>query len=237
MGWSVGGLAGRVTLVSLLALRGCAATGTRTDPDDLDDLRATMRGVYQAVERGDEAEYRRLVALAPGDAYSDALTATMFESIRLHQAAERFKDRDEASDAGSAAAVGKSLDSGDRRRTASSRPSSLAAVDYRDNARAMIKAVEGWTFTVSGDRATIDQLADRPGAPALRRAGSRWVLVPTPWDAPRDTATYRLAVENERRLAKSLAAARAAVIDGKAKSIEDVNGMLRNLLAGPATQP
>ncbi len=187
--------------------------------------------IFNAVATGDERRYRELVLLPAGDHYSDALTTTMFEAIRLHQAVEgqRLEDRDDASDAGSAAAVGRSL--------ASSRPSSLAAVDYRENARAMIKAIEGWTFTISGDRATINELAGFPSAPSLRNVSGRWVLAPTGWDTPRDTATYRLAVAEERSLAKTLATARAAVMDGTATSIEDVNAILRNLLTEPTTQP
>jgi hypothetical protein len=211
---------GRSVLLSLLALSGCAGTSARTSPQDAEPLRATVRGVYESVARGDEAGYRRLVGIAPDDTYSDALTATMFESIRLHQAVESLP----APATGPAPAT---------------RPgASLAAVDYRDNARAMLKAVQGWTFTVRGDRATIDDVADRPGAPALRRVNGRWVLAPSAWDTRRDTSTYRLAVAEERALAKALATARVAVERGDAKTVEAVNDILRNLLTEqPTTRP
>ena len=100
-------------------------------------------------------------------------------------------------------------------------------------------AVPGATlsFTVRGDHATIDQLASRPGAPTLRRDGKHWVLEPVPLDLPRGTASYRLAVANEREMTKALAAAHDAVMSGQARSIEDVNTLLRNLLTPPTTQP
>ncbi|HEV2292893.1 MAG TPA: hypothetical protein VGR35_03505 [Tepidisphaeraceae bacterium] len=213
MSWRV---IGRELLLILLAMLDGCASKPRIELVSHAELSSTMTAVYEAVARGDEARYRRLVQLAPGDTYSDALTTTMFESIRLHQAVEaRFPPS-----------------------SRSTRPqASLAAVDYRENARPMVKAVEGWTFTVRGDRATIDQLADQPSAPTLRRVDGRWVLVPTPWETPPDTATYRLLVEEERRLAAALASARKAVANGSAKSIEDANEVLRNSLAEPATQP
>jgi len=216
MGWRV---IGRGVLLSLLALLGGCASTSRAGPASNAELRSTMAAVYEAVERGDEARYRRLVQLPPGDAYSGALTTTMFESIRLHQAVETILRTPATA-------------------PASTKPiASLAAVDYRENARAMVHAVQAWTFTVRGDRATIDQLADQPGAPTLRRVNGRWMLVPTPWDTPRETATYRLMVESERRLSGALKSARGAVIDGRAKSIEDVNTILRNLLAESTTKP
>jgi TfoX/Sxy family transcriptional regulator of competence genes len=203
---------GRGVLLGALALGGCASS-PRRDPANEAELRAAVVAVYEAVARGDEAAYRQLVQMPAGDAYSDALTSTMFESIRLHQAVTRTT-------------------------APSTRPvASLAAVDYRENARAMLKAVQGWTFTVRGDRATIDQLEAKPGAPTLRRVEGRWVLAPTQWDTRRDTATYRLAVAQERALAAALAQARAAVDDGAAKSVEDVNAILRKLLTEPTTQP
>lgn len=204
---------------------------------DLQAMSATMRNVYESIERGDEASYRQWVEIAPGDAYSDALTTTMFESIRLHQAVEKRFIREEASPADAAAAVQQPLASS--RSSLADRPQpSLAAVDYRVNARAMMAAVDGWSYTLRGDRATINQLADRPAAPTLRRAtGGRWVLAPAQWELPRDTATYRLAVAEERSLAQALAAARAAVMNGNAKSIEDVNMSLRSQLIAPASQP
>ena len=209
-----GGVIGRGVLWSLLVLAsGCAAgAGVR---GELPAIRSTLTDVYASVARGDEAQYRRLVRLDPSDAYSESLTRTMFESIRLHQAVEQ--------------------------RLGTTRPTtrpggSLAAVDYRTNARAMTTAVEGWTFTVRGDRATIDQLAGQPGAPTLRRVGGGWMLGPPPWDASRVTATYRLAVENERRLARALVDARGALLDGRAATVEDVNAILRSRLADPATQ-
>ena len=214
MGWRVIGWG---VFLSVLALLGGCASTSHVAPASNAELRSTMSAVYEAVGRGDEARYRQLVQLPRSDAYSDALTTTMFESIRLHQAVERQRLKD--------------------RGDATSRPSHLAAVDYRENARAMINAIEGWTFTVRGDRATIDQLAARPGAPTLRRVIGRWMLVPTPWDTPRESATYRLMVQSEQRLAGALAAARAAVVDGTAKSVEDVNAILRNVLAEPTTQP
>jgi hypothetical protein len=206
MGWCV---IGRGIVLSLLTLAVGCTSGIRARASAEPGPRGTLVRVYEAVVRGDEAEYRRLVELPSGDAYSDALTTTMFESVRLYQAVER---------------------------TSSSRPF-LAAVDYRENARAMLKAVEGWAFTVKGDHATIDHLAGRAGAPTFRRAGDRWMLVPPPWDTSADTATYRLMVESERRLARALSTARAAVVDGRAKSVEDVNAILRKLLAEPATRP
>jgi hypothetical protein len=229
MGWSVIGR-GRVlsllALLVLLAMGGCVSKVKPTSPRDAADLRATIREVYEAVERGDEVEYRKLVGIAPGDAYSDALTATMFESVRLHQAVEahHLPDREEGGRKGST-----------RPSTSTRITTSLASVDYRENARAMLKAVEGWTFTVRGDRATIDAVADRPGAPTLRRERGHWALYPTQWDTPRDTATYRLGVQSERDLAAALATARRAVISGEAKSVEAVNEILRNLLTEPPT--
>jgi hypothetical protein len=215
MGWSVG----RVLLVSLavsLSAGACAAPRPRAaSAVEVDEMRTTLRSVYEAVGRGDEEAYRALVRVDPADDYSDALTTTMFESIRLHQAVEKRFDG----------------------RTAS-RPSTLAAVDYRLNAQAMIAAIGGWTFTILGDRATIDALANRPAAPALRRdLSGRWILVPTRWGTPRDTATYRAAVAEERTLARALAAARDTVSRGEAKSIEDVNDVIRRHLTQPATQP
>ena len=225
------GVIGRGIVWSLIALASGCASSEQLERRSERLTRSTLAAVYESVARGDETQYRRLVQIERGDAYSDALTTTMFASIRLHQAVEQrgSKDREDASDAGSATAAGESH--------ASSRPSSLAAVDYRQNARAMVKAVEGWTFTVRGDRATIDQLADQPGAPVLRRVNGRWLLVPTHWDMPRDTATYRLMIANERRLAGALAAARRAVDDGSARTIEDVNAVLRRLLSEPTAGP
>ena len=216
MGWD--GI-GRMILLSLMALLGggCASSGSQDVPHP--SLRSTVLRIYESVERGDEAEYRRLVRLSPDDRYSDALTATMFESIRLHQAVER--------------AFGLSTTA-----PATTKPSDmLAAVDYRQNARAMHDAGQSWTFTVRGDRATIDQLADRPGAPTFRRVNDQWMLVPPPWDTRRDTSTYRLMVESERQLAGALATARAAIVDGGAKSVEDVNAILRELLTDPTRRP
>lgn len=212
MGWRV---IGRGVVLSLLAAMGGCASGARSGPQ----LRSTVLHIYASIAQGDEAEYRRRVQVSTSDPYSDALTTTMFESIRLHQAVERL-----FAEPATAPAASKPI-------------ASLAAVDYRQNARAMFDAAQGWTFTVGGDRAAIDQLADRPGAPTLRRVNGRWVLVPTPWDTPRETATYRLMVESERRLAAALKSAREAVIDGRAKSIEDVNTILRNLLTEPTTKP
>jgi hypothetical protein len=213
MGWRV---IGRGVLLSLLAaMGGCTSTG-RSNPSSDKLLRRQVVAVYNAVARGDESAYRHLVHVDPRDPYSNALTVTMFASIHLHQAVEHHLQSSPSA----------------------TRPTaSLAAVDYRENARAMIKAVQGWTFTVHGDRATIDQLADQPGAPTLRRVSDRWMLVPTPWDTPRETATYRLMVETERRLSAALRSAREAVIGGRAKSVEDVNTILRNLLTGPTTTP
>ena len=213
MGWRV---IGRGVLLSLLALlAGCAPMG-RSDPSSDDLLRRQVVAVYNAVARGDESAYRHLVHVDPRDPYSNALTVTMFASIHLHQAVEQQLQSSPSA----------------------TRPvASLAAVDYRENARAMIKAVQGWTFTVGGDRATIDQLADSPGAPTLRRVNGRWMLVPTPWDTPRETATYRLMVDSEQRLSAALQSAREAVLDGSAQSIEDVNTILRNLLTEPTTKP
>ena len=203
---------GRKILLSLMALLGggCASSAS-VDVPEL-SLRSTVLRIYDSVGRGDEAEYRRLVRLSPDDQYSDALTVTMFESIRLHQAVER--------------AFGQSTTA-----PATTRPSDmLAAVDYRQNARAMHDAGQSWTFTVRGDRATIDQLADRPGAPAFRRVNDRWMLVPPPWDTRPDTATYRLMVESERQMAAALLVARRAVEAGSARSVEEVNVILRDLL-------
>lgn len=215
----MGRAVGRGILVSLLTLSGCAAAMDHAISRALGDfeaLYATMRGVYQAVECGDEASYRQLVAITPEDAYSDALTATMFESIRLHEETERHT----------------------RSPTATRPLAALAAVDYRVNARAMQSVIDSWSFTICGDRATINELADRPGSPTLRRArDGRWMLVPTRWDVPGDTATYRLAVAEERALAKALSTARAAAASGSAKSIEDVNAILRSLLSEPTTKP
>lgn len=217
-------------LLSLSLSGGCATRPRVTSSHDADALRSTVRGAYEAVASGDEAAYRRLVEIPPGDDYSDALTTTMFESIRLHQAVEdRSSNRDDANGSRSAPVVGESL--------ASSRPSSLAAVDYRDNAQALASAAAGWTFTIVGDRATINELADSPSAPSLRNVRGRWLLAPTQWDTPRDTATYRLGVDEERALATALATARGAVIEGSARSVEDVNAILRTLLVEPATQP
>ncbi|MGB7157747.1 MAG: hypothetical protein WBD40_06755 [Tepidisphaeraceae bacterium] len=229
---------GCVVWASLLAMSGCAG-GAGATPRDTQELRATVRGVYEAVERGDERAYRELVALAPGDAYSDALTTTMFESVRLHQAVERRGfDRATASDPGPGVPGGRSpaVSRPIATTTRPTPPPSLAAVDYRMNARAMIAAVEGWTFTVRGDRATIDALVGAAGAPTLKRAKGRWVLAPMPWDARRDTAMYRLTVEQERKLAKALATARQTVERGSATSIDDVNNVLRSLLTEPTTQ-
>ncbi len=204
-------------LVGLLALGGCAGAtaNPRATVRDVDALRATVRSVYEAVARRDESQYRRLVRIAPGDAYSDALTATMFASIRLHQAVEeRIEEQ-----------------------SPPTKPrASLAAVDYRVNARGMIAEVDGWTFTIDGDRATIDQITDRPGSPTLRHMNGRWVLAPAQWETPRDTATYRLAVAEERSLAKALSTARAAVMNGEARSVEDVNAILRELLTEQTTK-
>jgi hypothetical protein len=213
MGWRV---IGRGVLLGLLALvSGCASSG-RSDPSSNDLLPRQVVAVYSAVARGDESAYRHLVYVDPRDPYSNALTVTMFASIHLHQAVEQHLQSSPSA----------------------TRPAaSLAAVDYRENARGMIKAIQGWTFTVRGDRATIDQLADSPGAPTFRRVNDRWMLVPTPWDTPRETATYRLMVETERRLSSALKSAREAVINGHAQSIEDVNTILRNLLAEPTTTP
>ncbi len=220
--------------MSVLALLGGCASTSLVATAANGELRSTMSAVYEAVGRGDEARYRQLVQLPRGDVYPDALTTTMFESIRLHQAveAQRLKDREDASDAASPVTDWRSLASS----RSTSRPSYLAAVDYRDNAGAMIKAIEDWTFTVRGDRATIDQLADLPGAPTFRRVKNGWQLVPTPWDTPADSATYRLMVASERRLAAALATARAAVADGTARSVEDVNAILRKRLAEPTTK-
>lgn len=177
--------------------------------------------VFDAIAQGNEQRYRALVVLPPGDDYSDALTTTMFEAVRLHQAVDAMP--------GAVA----------RRRAATmpERIPQLPVPDYRDHARAMVDAAAGWTFTVSGERATINELAGTPSAPSLQQIRGRWVLVPTQWDTPRDTATYRLAVEEERSLASALAAARAAVMNDNAKSIEDVNEILRKFLAEPATEP
>ena len=215
MGWRVVGWG---VLSGLLALLAGCASGTRLDAPE-NGLRSTVLRIYESIGRGDEAEYRRLVHVAPDDPYSDALTTTMFDSIRLHQAVE-----------GAFATPATA--------PAATRPTvSLAAVDYRENAGVMIRAIKGWTFTVRGPRATIDQLADRPGAPTFRRVNGRWMLVPTPWDTPRAAATYRVMVESERRLSAALRSGREAVIDGRAKSVEDVNAILRDLLAEPTTQP
>ena len=224
------GVIGRGVIWGLIALASGCASSTQLRGQAQQSMRSTLAAVYESVANGDEARYRRLVLIAPADAYSDALTTTMFESIRLHQAVEHrgLKDREDASDAGPATAIAGPL--------ASSRPSSLAAVDYRPNAREMMKAVEGWTFTVRGDRATIDRLADQPGAPVMRRVNGRWLLVPRQWDTPSDTATSRLTIANERQLASAFTVARQAVSDGRARSLEDVNAVLRRLLAEP-TQP
>ncbi|MDQ3439347.1 MAG: hypothetical protein M3478_03245, partial [Planctomycetota bacterium] len=173
------------------------------------ELNHVSMSVFNAIANGNEQRYRELVLLPAGDHYSDALTATMFEAVRLHQAVDNMP--------GAVA----------RRRavTAPERIPQLPLPDYRDNARAMLNAAAGWTFTVSGDRATINELSLSPSSPSLRRTRGRWMLVPTPWDTPRETATYRLMVQSERRLAEALGAARAAVADGSAKSVEDVNAI------------
>jgi hypothetical protein len=62
------------------------------------------------------------------------------------------------------------------------------------------------------------------------------VLAPTQWETPRGTATYRLAVAEERSLAKALSTARAAVMNGEARSVEDVNAILRELLTEQTTK-
>jgi hypothetical protein len=241
MGWR---FIGRGVLPGMLVLlAGCAVSSKLPSPEQTNQLRATMRGVYEAVERGDEAEYRRLVRLAPDDAYSDALTNTMFASIRLHQAVEKHI-RDDAvrlrslGPGDGRTMVTRPTSVASSRRSSATRPTpSVAAVDYRDNARTILRALEGWTFTIHGDRATIDQLAERPGAPSLRRVGGRWTLVPIPLDLPRNTATYRLAVEEERAMANALSTAREAIENGSATSIDDANEIIRKLLTGPATQP
>jgi len=202
-------------LLICVGLTGCAGRSAAADERE---LRATLLSVYAAVERGDEAGYRDLVDIPATDVYSNALTTTMFESIRLHQAVERHV----------ASAANRST----------TKSASLAAVDYRTNARAMRDAAAGWTFTAQGNRATIDQLASRPGAPMFRRARGEWRLVPTPMDAPPGSMYVALMVQTERRLAEALATARKAVEAGRATSIEDVNGILRNLLADvPTTRP
>jgi hypothetical protein len=239
MGWSVIGRIGRCSLLALIvsAAAGCASSRSGMSPQQTGELRTALRNVYQAVERGDEPEYRRLVTIRTGDDYSNAVTDTMFASIELHQVVDK-KIRNDISDDPHAAT-----------RPAATRPSSrhmpatteirasLAAVDYRDNARTILRAIEGWTFTIRGDHATIDQLASRPGAPTLRRDGKHWVLEPIPLDLPRGTASYRLAVAQERDMTAALTAAHDAVVSGEAKSIEDVNTILRKLLTPPTTQP
>jgi hypothetical protein len=205
-------------------------------PQQTDELRAALRNVYEAVERGDEAEYRRLVTIRTGVDYSDAVTDTMFASIRLHQVVDE-RIRDDASDRPTAVTRPRSLAASRHSPTTTELRASLAAVDYRDNARTILRAIEGWTFTVRGDHATIDQLASRPGAPTLRRDGKHWVLEPLPLDLPRGTASYRLAVAQERDMTAALTAAHDAVMSGEAKSIEDVNTILRKLLTPPTTQP
>ena len=219
MGW--GSVGRSIILSGLIALLACgcavAPKAPRATAAETETLRATIRGVYEAVAGGDEAAYRALVDQDPDDAYSDALTATMFASIHLHQALESRSTMPA---------------------TAASRPSSLAAVDYRENARAMLKLVEGWTFTIRENRATIDQLADHPNAPSLVRSGAgRWVLAPTQWDLSRETAQYRLAVASERELAAALNAARGAIEAGGAVNFEDANRIIRARLAPPTTQP
>ncbi len=177
--------------------------------------------VFNAITEGNEQRYRELVRLPAGDDYSDALTATMFEAVRLHQVVDN-------------------LPVGVTRRGAATVPEQLphlAAPDYRDNARAMVKAAASWTFAVSGERATINELAGSPSAPSLRKVRGRWMLSPTQWDTRRDTATYRLAVAEERAMATALATARDAVLNGGAKSVDDVNAILRSLFTAPTTQP
>ena len=208
MGWGIG--------LGLLALgSGCTSP---SHVGEAIEVPFTLMHIYDSIGRGDEAEYRRFVQLPPDDTYSDALTTTMFESIRLHQAVDRaFATPTTA-------------------RSATQPAATIAAVDYRRNAREMAHAALSWTFTVKRDRATIDQLAGQPGAPTFRRVRDRWMLVPPPWDTPNERATYDLMVQSERRLAEALAKARMAVADGTARSVEEVNAVLRNALA-PTTQP
>ena len=101
----------------------------------------------------------------------------------------------------------------------------------------MFDAAQRWTFTIRHNRATIDQLADQPGAPTLEHVGDRWLLVPRPLEVAPNSATYRLALEQERALAKALSTAREAIENGSAKSIDDANEIIRKLLTGPRTQP
>jgi hypothetical protein len=238
MGWSVIGRIGWCSLLALIAsaVAGCASSRSGMSPQQTSELRAALRNVYEAVERGDEQTYRRLVTIRMGDAYSDAVTDTMFASIRLHQVVDEKELREGASDRPTAVTRPTSLASSRHMPTTQIR-ASLAAVDYRDNARTILRAIEGWTFTVHGDHATIDQLASRPGAPTLRRDGKHWVLEPLPLDLPRGTASYRLAVAQERDMTAALTAAHDAVMSGEARSIEDVNTILRKLLTPPTTQP
>jgi hypothetical protein len=241
MGWSV--IRGRTSWCSLLALimsaaaAGCASSRSGMSPQQTGELRAALRNVYEAVERGDESTYRKLVTIRMGDEYSDAVTNTMFASIRLHQVVEEKQPREGASDRDTAVTRPTSLAPSRHLPATTQVRASLAAVDYRDNARTILRAIEGWTFTVQGSRATIDQLASRPGAPTLRRDGKRWILEPVPLDLPRGTASYQLAVSQERAMTEALVAAHDAVMRGEARSIEDVNTILRNLLTPPTTQP
>jgi hypothetical protein len=241
MGWSVIGRIGWCSLLALIvstaAAAGCASSRSGMSPQQTSELRAVLRNVYEAVERGDESEYRRLVTIRTGDEYSHAVTDTMFASIKLHQVVDK-KIRNNISDDPHAATLPASTRPSSRHMPATTEiRASLAAVDYRDNARTILRAIESWTFTVRGDHATIDQLASRPGAPTRRRDGKHWVLEPLPLDLPRGTASYRLAVAQERDMTTALTMAHDAVMSGEARSIEDVNTILRKLLTPPTTQP
>ncbi len=212
-----------VVLSLAVMVYGCAHGGPRASDLQTAQLRAALRAVYSAVARGDEAAYRRQVLIAPDDAYSDALTATMFESVRLHQDVERQLRHRQPMPATTTA-------------TTSSVEAPLGAVDYRTSAKRVMPEIDQWTFTVRGDRASIDALQDRPDAPILQRRNKQWRLVPRPWDTPADSATYRQAVLAERAVQGVLAAARRWVAEGGATSVAEVNDYIRRLMEQATTR-
>jgi hypothetical protein len=210
-----------ISIVVVLLVAACADHARHEDGPtvkvDQSTPQAAMRSMQDALAAGDEAGYRKVLFIEQSGGYRDVQTSVWFAAIRLHQAVEeRLGIRSTP------------------RATTQDRAERLMVTDFRPQGREGRKQLEALKITIEGDTASFEQARDR--GPVMRRIDGRWRYLGPADEAaelPTDPVYAKRLMEYERGMLAAIEEARRAVLEGDAKTIADVNRILRRRIPKP----